>query len=156
MSNGCSIKVANEAAMLALGAELSRLCHLGDMIFLKGELGAGKTTLTRGFLRGLGYMGLVKSPTYALVESYQVSDKQIYHFDLYRLSSAEDLFDIGIEDYLEQSVIILVEWPERGQGVLPEPSLICEISLQDNGRLVKLISSCAQGKAIIATLALKY
>lgn len=104
------------------------------LIFLHGQLGAGKTTLVRGILRGAGYDGVVKSPTYTLVEEYSVANQKICHFDLYRVKDPEELEWIGIRDYLEQGCICLIEWPEMGRGFLPDPDIEFTLSLEGHGR----------------------
>lgn len=122
----------------AIGAELARQLPPKCLIFLKGQLGAGKTTLVRGFLRALGYRGAVKSPTYTLVEEYSTRERRIFHFDLYRLTDPEELEWIGIDDYLAQDAVCLIEWPEMGDGFLPEPDLVLALSVVGRERLLEV------------------
>ena len=111
--------VEGEEAMVALGEHLGRELAAPMVVFLRGELGAGKTTLARGVLRAKGYSGAVKSPTYTLVEPYELQGVTLYHFDLYRLGDPEELEYVGIRDYLDGDSIVLVEWPERSGGCRP-------------------------------------
>ena len=122
--------LADEAAMLKFGGELAQLCRPGAIIFLQGPLGAGKTTLVRGLLKALGYVGAIKSPTYTLVESYELSGMRLFHFDLYRLKHAQELLDIGLEDYLQPDAICLIEWPEKAAAILPTADISCTIQYQ--------------------------
>ena len=116
--------VVDEAAMLAYGAALAREFGPEDLVFLVGDLGAGKTTLARGILRGLGFAGHVKSPTYTLVEPYEFGSTRVYHFDFYRIKDREELEYIGLDDLLGERAIKLVEWPERAFGRLPTPQRV--------------------------------
>lgn len=127
-----------EADTLALGAVLAHWLEQGETLHLHGDLGAGKTTLVRGLLRALDYEGPVKSPTYTLVESYPLAGKTIHHFDLYRITDPEELEFLGLDEYFRPDSIALIEWPERGQGVLPPPVARLELSRQGNGRLARL------------------
>lgn len=113
------------------GAELFETMPSKCLIFLRGDLGAGKTTLVRGFLRAAGYNGVVKSPTYTLVEEYTLAARKVFHFDLYRVVDPEELEWIGIRDYIDQDSVCFIEWPDRGKGFLPEPDRI--ITLKANG-----------------------
>ena len=136
-----TLSLPDEAATLALGARLADALEPGLCIWLRGDLGAGKTTLTRGLLRGLGYQGKVKSPTYTLVESYVVSGLYLYHFDLYRFADPEEWDAAGFRDYFNSGSVCLVEWPERAEGLLPEPDWSIHLSPQESGRLA-VISAC--------------
>ena len=109
-------------------------------IHLEGELGAGKTTLTRGLLVALGHTGKVKSPTYTLVEQYEIASRIVYHFDLYRLSDPEELDYIGLDDYLSGNALCLFEWPQQGGDYLPMPDLIIKLHYKNTGRQVTLIA----------------
>jgi len=143
------LSIVDAPAMEALGRKLAGVCPSGSKLFLQGELGAGKTTLTRGFLNGLGYQGIVKSPTYTLVEPYQLDDLEIFHFDLYRISDPEELESIGIRDYFTGGGICLVEWPEKGAGHLGEPDVHIHIHYQDDQRNVLLEANTPSGEEII-------
>ena len=111
------------------------------MIFLRGQLGAGKTTLSRGFLRGRGYLGSVKSPTYTLVEPYEcLTGAPVYHFDLYRLGATSELAYLGIEDYLGARGILLIEWPERAEALLPRPDVEITLLAMGIGREAHITS----------------
>jgi tRNA threonylcarbamoyladenosine biosynthesis protein TsaE len=118
------------------GAELYQTLPPKCLVYLHGDLGAGKTTLVRGFLRAAGYMGTVKSPTYNLVEEYTLQERKVFHFDLYRLNDPQELEWIGIEDYFNQPGMVFVEWPEKGAGVLPEPDLVITLTIKGAGRMV--------------------
>jgi tRNA threonylcarbamoyladenosine biosynthesis protein TsaE len=128
------------------GARLAAVLEPGTVINLSGPLGAGKTTLARGLLRALGWQGAVKSPTYTLVESYELGDVRLHHFDLYRLTDPAELEFIGLRDYLDGQAICLVEWAERGSGLLPTADLTVEITLQDGGRRLCCSSSTDSGR----------
>lgn len=132
------ITLANEKETEALGAVLWSCLPEKSLVFLQGELGAGKTTLTRGFLRKGGYEGAVKSPTYTLVEEYQLAEKQFYHFDLYRLNDPEELEWVGIADYLAQQCICFIEWPEIAIDFIPEADLLLNLSHLDSGRSIEI------------------
>jgi len=123
------------------------------LIFLGGDLGAGKTTICRGILQAFGYDGVVKSPTYTLVESYDQGLLKVHHFDLYRLGSAEELEFFGIRDYFHQNGCCLVEWPERGHGFLPMADLQISIIATHEGREIKICSETDMGDLLLTHLA---
>ena len=146
--------ITDEEAMLAFGQKLAEALMPGTVIYMHGQLGAGKTTLVRGILQAMGYQGRVKSPTYTLVEPYEVGGQWIYHFDLYRLAEPEELEYIGIRDYDNERAICLIEWPEKGHGLLPAVDINCYIGVQLPGRQVKLLSESKQGGAILSNISL--
>lgn len=114
-------ELPGEADTLAFGSQLAQRLAGGGVVYLQGDLGLGKTTLVRGLLRAMGFSGRVKSPSYGLIESYEVAGLAVHHLDLYRLSDGEELLYLGLEDLFEGSTLMLVEWPEKGRGYLPEP-----------------------------------
>lgn len=146
--------VDDEKRMRSLGGLLAKFCQLGMVIFLQGELGAGKTTLIRGFLNELGYKDIVKSPTYTLVESYLINQYHVYHFDLYRLHSPEELLEIGLRDYLKNDSICLIEWPEKAGDILPLATLYCTIEVPKNGmrRIVTLSAKTPIGQQLLKNI----
>jgi tRNA threonylcarbamoyladenosine biosynthesis protein TsaE len=144
---------ADEAAMLALGARIAEVSGGRGVIYLHGDLGAGKTTLSRGIIRGLGHAGAVKSPTFTLVEPYEIGAVRVFHFDLYRLVDPEELEYLGIRDYFEGDALCLVEWPERGAGVLPKADMDITITAQATGRSLHLQAQGVRGKTWCAALA---
>ena len=144
--------LADDRATLTLGAMLANACTGNILVFLVGDLGAGKTTLVRGWLNGMGFSGTVKSPTYTLVEPYEFAERHLYHFDLYRLGDPDELEYLGGRDYFSGDAICLVEWPERGQGWLPEPDLVIELAVQGEGRKASLIANTELGSAILAKI----
>ena len=143
--------LADEEATLRAGRALGEVVLAGVM-FLEGNLGMGKTTLTRGLIQGLGHQGAVKSPTYTLVEPYQLDGRQIYHFDLYRLSEPEELEYMGIRDYFDQDALCLVEWAERGEGMLPTPDLEIKLEPLEQGRKLSLFAMTAKGRDLLQHL----
>lgn len=146
------IEVPSAIDMEALGGRLARQSPPGCRIFVQGPLGAGKTTLVRGFLRELGFKGTVKSPTYTLVDSYFLDNKTIYHFDLYRITDPVELETIGVRDYFDRSAICLVEWPEKAGTVLGTADLLVVMTMYTEGRRVTLLAMGPVGAAIINSL----
>ena len=132
-----AVLVSSEQAMIEFGEYVFSLLRADDLVFLVGDLGAGKTTLTRGILRKFGHVGPVPSPTYTLVEPYNVSDRELIHMDLYRLKSPEELEMLGFRDFVGNTICI-IEWPERGGSLLPPPNVIITIETVGDGRSVAI------------------
>ena len=144
----------SEAATINLGRLLAPALDAAGVIFLSGGLGAGKTTLCRGLLRGLGYDGAVKSPTFTLVEPYGLERGSVYHFDLYRLAHPDELDYLGAEDYFAAEALCLIEWPERGAGFLPTPDLELTLTVtSEASRQVQLRAQTLKGERAMARLA---
>lgn len=154
------LTAADAAATRALGARLAAALQAADpseplLIGLTGELGAGKTTLVAGLLEALGHVGAVRSPTYALIESYCLADRDIHHCDLYRLRDPEELEDLGLRDLLTSGSVLLLEWPERAGDRLRSPDLSLQLDYSAAGRDVRMTASSAAGEAILARLGLE-
>ncbi|MBL4900688.1 MAG: tRNA (adenosine(37)-N6)-threonylcarbamoyltransferase complex ATPase subunit type 1 TsaE [Colwellia sp.] len=151
--------LADERATIAVGEYLAKVvlapiepieqAQQALIVYLNGDLGAGKTTLIRGFVRGMGHKGNVKSPTYTLVEPYELPPWQVYHFDLYRLSDAEELEYMGIRDYFAENCCCFIEWPEKGAGILPKADIVIELAYQDEQRTVELRAFSTRGEAVL-------
>ncbi|MBV8467300.1 MAG: tRNA (adenosine(37)-N6)-threonylcarbamoyltransferase complex ATPase subunit type 1 TsaE [Burkholderiales bacterium] len=140
-----SAYLPDEAATLAAGEMLATALRPGLTVYLLGDLGAGKTTLTRGLLRGLGYAGKVKSPTYTLVEPYVISNLYLHHFDLYRFADPLEWEDAGFRDMFNPESVCVVEWPDKAAGLLPEPDWTIELQPRDEGRCLTLTAGSANG-----------
>ena len=150
------LQLADEAAMVAFGGQLARITQGHGVIFLEGDLGAGKTTLSRGIIRGLGHVGAVKSPTFTLVEPYEIGEIRAFHFDLYRLVDPEELEYMGIRDYFDDDALCLIEWPDKGAGFLPKPDLTITISPHNAGRSLKVSAQGPRGESWCEALALEF
>ena len=135
--------------MLEWATAAAQLLNSGLVIHLIGDLGMGKTTLSRGLIQGLGHVGNVKSPTYTLVEPYELPNITVYHFDLYRLAEPEELEFMGVRDYFSPATVCLIEWPEKGQGVLPQADISISITQWQLGRRVSLVAASSNGQAQI-------
>lgn len=146
------LTLPDEAATVALGGRLARVLVPGLLVTLSGDLGAGKTTLSRGIVQGLGHRGAVKSPTYTLVEPYEHTRIPVYHFDLYRLADPEELELLGFRDYLGGDCLCLVEWPERGGGFLPAADLAITMTAQGDGRRVTLEAATPVAGDVLAAI----
>jgi len=151
MSPEFDVHLADEAATQRLGAALAATAPMSGWLALRGDLGAGKTTLVRAFLRALGYAGRVVSPTYTLVETYEIAGKtsgrRIAHYDLYRLNDPEELEWMGAREDFGGDTLCLVEWPERGVGVLPPPDLELHLLHEDETRRAQMQAHSAVGNA---------
>jgi tRNA threonylcarbamoyladenosine biosynthesis protein TsaE len=141
----------NEQQTLAFGKKIAAHSASLQVIYLNGVLGAGKTTLTRGLLQGLGYTGVVKSPTYALVETYILESRTIHHFDLYRVHSVNELEEIGFRDYFLNDTLCLIEWPQRASH-LPVADLICNLEVVHEARKIVLTADTPAGWQVIQQL----
>ncbi|AJY51210.1 MULTISPECIES: tRNA (adenosine(37)-N6)-threonylcarbamoyltransferase complex ATPase subunit type 1 TsaE [Halomonadaceae] len=146
------VQLDNEEAQVAFGEALGQVLQGRGLVYLEGELGAGKTTLTRGILRAYGHRGTVKSPTYTLVEPYELGAQRVYHLDLYRLSDPEELEFIGGRDMLADDALSIVEWPSRGEGWLPAPDIALVLEVAAQGRLASLTASSDRGRRMLALL----
>ncbi|AFL75834.1 tRNA (adenosine(37)-N6)-threonylcarbamoyltransferase complex ATPase subunit type 1 TsaE [Thiocystis violascens] len=146
------IRLNDPEAQLAFGARLAALLPSACVLYLEGDLGTGKTTLTRGILRGLGHRGAVRSPTYTLIEPYQVPSGPLYHLDLYRLADPEELEYLGLRDLMGEDARWVIEWPDRGAGMLPAADLRIMIESLDDGRRLTLSGGTMEGCSIVAAL----
>lgn len=153
--------LSNEADTVAVGENLAKVLLAQDkqqalVVYLNGDLGAGKTTLSRGFVRGMGHKGNVKSPTYTLVEPYELTPWQVFHFDLYRLADPEELEYMGIRDYFNDNCCCFIEWPEKGAGLLANADIIINIVYQDEQRLIDLQANSPRGDMVLQALSTMY
>lgn len=142
-------RIESEDKMEAFGGAMAARVEGGCVIFLTGDLGAGKTTLVRGFLRALGHRGIVTSPTFTLLELYRPGALQVVHVDLYRLENPGELEQLAIRDYLEEQSVLLVEWADRARGGLPDPDCEAHIAIDQNDqRTVRVESFTGAGERL--------
>lgn len=146
------VRLYGEEAMLAFASACAPLFKSGGLIFLEGTLGVGKTTFSRGLIQALGHAGAVKSPTYTLVEDYDLEAVRVCHFDLYRLGDPEELEFMGIREYLEQQALCLIEWAEKGRGILPPADLVLHIEDLGQGRELSWQAGTGHGQTLAAAL----
>lgn len=137
-----------EEDMVAFGARLGQAMACG-IIYLVGDLGTGKTTLCRGIMRGRGFTGAVKSPTYTLVEPYDLPSGRVSHFDLYRLRDPEELEYMGIRDYFHEDSLCVIEWPEKGEGLLPAADLNIGLRVEGTGRVLSIMALSPRGQKVL-------
>ncbi len=152
MTDHSELFLENEEATLALGGQLAKSLAPGMLITLQGSLGAGKTTMARGILRGLDFEGRVKSPTYSLVELYELSRLDLYHFDFYRFEDPHELIDSGLQDAFNDTNVCIVEWPERAGELLPVADLEVALSMTDGGRTAVVTAHTEIGKRCVRQL----
>ncbi|NJA89080.1 tRNA (adenosine(37)-N6)-threonylcarbamoyltransferase complex ATPase subunit type 1 TsaE [Rhodocyclus tenuis] len=146
------VHLPDEAATERFGAALANAVQPGLVIWLEGDLGAGKTTLARAMLRALGHTGPVKSPTYALVELYKVSSLYLYHFDFYRLNHPEEFVDAGLDEYFTETAVCLIEWPDKAAGFLPPADLVVRLRNEGAGRALELEAASVAGLQCLNTV----
>ncbi|MCT8862897.1 tRNA (adenosine(37)-N6)-threonylcarbamoyltransferase complex ATPase subunit type 1 TsaE [Shewanella xiamenensis] len=147
-----TFQLHNEDETIAVGQKLARHIQAPLTLYLTGDLGAGKTTLSRGLIQGLGHKGAVKSPTYTLVEPYELNGVEVYHFDLYRLNDPEELEFMGIRDYFTQSSLCIVEWPDKGEGLLPDADIHLHLKYFNQGREIHIRALTESGKTLLAAI----
>ena len=146
------LTVANESAMQGFGKVLADVLPARCICYLRGDLGSGKTTLVRAIVKAMGFEGAVKSPTYTLVEPYQVQGRTILHMDLYRLSDPEELEFLGVRDYLSADSLWFVEWPEKGERFLPPSDLVISIGYVGTGRNIEIQANTRIGEQVLQRL----
>ncbi len=156
MSKSLNLYISDEAEMVNLGAKLAIASGFEGIIFFNGGLGAGKTTLCRGIVQAAGHRGAVKSPTYTLVEPYELKGCNIYHFDLYRLGDPEELEFLGVRDYLSDGNLCLIEWPEQGAGFVPDCDLELNLDVELPGRHIEIVARNSRGEGMLDKLAVEY
>lgn len=156
MDNNFTLDLADEAATLNFGMVMAKSMQPNLTIYLHGDLGAGKTTLVRGLVHSLGYAGKVKSPTYTLVESYEISNEMcsftLYHFDLYRFNDEEEWDAAGFRDYFNSQSVCLIEWPEKAENVLPTPDINIIFTIKSSGRSLNVAANSALGQQCLVAM----
>lgn len=146
-------EIRGEAAQEAFGRRLADGLKPPFVLYLEGDLGTGKTTLVRGIVRGLGHRGAVRSPTYTLLEPYELGERRLVHLDLYRLGDPEELEFLGLRDLLDGDRLWCVEWPDRGIGFLPAADLILHLRHAGARRMLEAIAQTPAGRELVAFLA---
>jgi len=144
--------LVDENATMALGSELAKAMTPGLVIFLNGDLGAGKTTLARALLHALGHQGKVKSPTYTLVEIYVVSRLYLYHFDFYRFNDPNEWLEVGFREYFNETSVCLVEWPEKAGNLLPAADIEINLFVEEDGRRAEIAVGTEKGRQCLSVL----
>jgi tRNA threonylcarbamoyladenosine biosynthesis protein TsaE len=152
MKDSLEVALETEADTIKLGERLSRCLAGRGRVYLQGGLGAGKTTLCRGILRAMGHKGAVKSPTFTLVEPYNINGGQVFHFDLYRLSDPDELEYIGVDDYFDGQGLCLVEWPEKAINTLPVSDLDVKLLTDGSSRRAGITACSAFGSEVLENL----
>lgn len=144
--------LADEEATLTFGGYLAWALQLGGIVTLRGDLGSGKTTLSRGLLRAMGHQGAVKSPTYTLVEAYEIGGRRVFHYDLYRLNDPIEVEYLGLRDFIEKHTLTLIEWPEKGGPLLPQTDINLTLTVEGSGRRIEWEAYTDYGQKVAAVL----
>lgn len=152
MNTSDAIRLKDETETVRMGGVIAQHIGLGTTIFMHGDLGAGKTTMSRGIIQGFGHSGRVKSPTYTLVEPYELDTCSVYHFDLYRLADPEELEFMGFRDYFNPKAVCLIEWPEKGQDFLPQADLELYLTYADEQREIRFKANSEQGSEAVTKI----
>ncbi|MCP5249721.1 MAG: tRNA (adenosine(37)-N6)-threonylcarbamoyltransferase complex ATPase subunit type 1 TsaE [Candidatus Accumulibacter sp.] len=147
-----SLHLADETATASFGGRLAAALDPGTVVWLDGDLGAGKTTLVRGLLRALGHTGPVRSPTYTLVEIYVISRIYWYHFDFYRFNFPEEFLDAGLGEYFRDDAVCLVEWPQKAAGLVPAADLVIRLRIDGEARALDVVAASEEGRKCLKTL----